>query len=138
MDGQARQAKRRHVVPSQPAPHNFRRPGVCDRCRTQAVEAENGFVVGVVDGKKRLGAAEIVTLAGMAAEELIQRFFAAVESFAIMAFGNRLFMPCHSIHDREGSPFATANSLAFGAGGFSSRSNTRKLSRSESWTRSAS
>src|ERR1039457_2060643 len=51
---------------------------------------------------------------------------------------DRLFVPCRRNHDRRGSARAAARNLAFGAGGFSSRSRTRRLSRAESCTRSAS
>ena len=118
----------------QPAPYDLRRPGIVNRGGAQAVEAENGFVVGIVNRKERFRAAQLVALAGVTAQEFIQRFFAAVERFPIMFLADRLFVPCR--HDYEplwqcprGCPH-----FAFGAGGFSSRSRTRKLSLPESCT----
>ncbi len=94
------------------------------------------LLLGIVDREERFRAAQVVALAGVAAQEFIQRFFAAVEGFAIMLLGDRLFVPRR--HDLcyvgFGNARAAASSFALGAGGFSSRSRTRKLSRSESCT----
>jgi hypothetical protein len=66
--------------------------------------------------------------------ELIQRFVAAVEEFPIMSLADRFFVPRDHDYRRFGRARAAASSLAFGAGGFSSRSRTRKLFLSESCT----
>ena len=92
----------------------------------------NGFVVGIVNRKKRFRTAQLVALAGVTAQEFSQRFFAAVERFPIMFLVDRLFVPCRHDYDRFGNARAAARSFAFGAGGFSSRARTRKLSLSES------
>jgi hypothetical protein len=75
-----------------------------------------------------------VAFAGAAAQKFIQRFFAAVEGLASMFLVDRLFMPCHHDYYRFGNARAAASSFAFGAGGFSSKLRTRKLSRPESCT----
>ena len=117
----------------EPAPYDVRRPGIVNRGWTQAIEGENGFVVSIVNRKKCFRAAPVVALASVSAQEFIERFFAAVERFAIMLFADRFFVPCRHIY-RFGKARAAANSFAFGAGGFSSRSRTRKLSLAESCT----
>lgn len=61
-----------------------------------------------------------------------------MEGVPIVPFADRLLLPCRNAHFRFGSAFAAANSFAFGTGGFSSRWSTRRLSRAESLTRSAS
>jgi hypothetical protein len=75
-----------------------------------------------------------VALAGVAAQEFIQRFFAAIERFPIVFLADRLLVPCGHDYERFGKARAAARSLAFGAGGFSSSLRIRKLSRPESCT----
>src|ERR1035438_6627691 len=58
--------------------------------------AMNGFVVGIVNRKKRFRTAQLVALAGVTAQEFSQRFVAAVERFPIMFLVDRLFVPCRS------------------------------------------
>jgi hypothetical protein len=60
------------------APYDLRRSGIFDRGWAQTIEAENGFVVGIVNRRERFRAAQLVALAGVTAQEFIQRFFAAV------------------------------------------------------------
>lgn len=135
IDSQARQAEARYIIVCQPAPYDLRCPGIVNRGWTQTIEAENSFVAGVVDRKERFCTAPVVALAGVTAQEFIQRFFAAVEGFAIMSFADRLLVPCRHDYDRRfGKARAAASSFAFGAGGFSNRSRTRKLSLAESCT----
>jgi hypothetical protein len=82
------------------------------------VVAENRFIVGIVNRKERFGTAQFVAHTGVTSQEFIQ------------------FAPWHN-YDRFGNARAAASSFAFGAGGFSSKLRTRKLSLSESCTRSA-
>ena len=137
---QARQAEARHIMACQPAPYDLRRLGVVDRCGAQTVEAENGFIAGVigvitgVNRKKSFRAAPFVALAGVTAQEFVQRFFAAFETFPVMLLANRLFVPRGHDYGRLCKARAAASSFALGAGGFSSRSRTRRLSLSESCT----
>jgi hypothetical protein len=72
-------------------------------------------------------------------QELIQRFFAAVERFPIVLLSNRFSVPCGHRFECLTNARAAARILAFGAGGFSSRSRTRRLSLPESrrWSASA-
>ena len=90
---QAGQTEAGNVMSRQPAPYDLRRPGIVNRGRAQALEAENGFVVGIVNRKERLRASTLVALAGVTAQEFIQRFLAAVERFAIVLLMNGLFVP---------------------------------------------
>jgi hypothetical protein len=53
--------------------------------------------VGIVNRQERFRAAPLVALAGVTAQEFIQRFFAAVECFSIVFLVDRLFVPC--LHD---------------------------------------
>ena len=105
-----------------------------NRRGAQAIEAENGFVVCIVNRKERFRAAQLVALAGVTAQEFIQGFLATVECFPIMLLVNRFFVPCRHDYYRFGNTRAAARSFAFGAGGFSSKSRTRKLSLSERCT----
>jgi len=109
-------------------PYDLRRPRILNRSGAQAVEAENGRAVGIVNREKSFRAPAIVALTGITAQEFIQCFFAAIESLSIMFPGDRFFVPYRHDYDRLGSERAAAISLALGAGGFSSRSRTRKLS----------
>src|SRR5712691_1406940 len=127
---EARQAEAWHVMTRQPAPYNLRRPGIVNRDGAQTIKSENGFA-GIVNRKESFRAAAFVTLAGVTAQEFVERFVTAVETFPIMFLVNRLFVPrCHD-YRRFGNARAAASSLALGAGGFSSRLRTRKLSLSE-------
>src|ERR1051326_114073 len=83
-----------------------------------------------------------MALAGIASEEFIHHGIAAIKSLAIMVPCDRLLVPAGKRHVRLGfglgSAAMAARSLAFGAGGFSSRSRTMRLSRSDRTMRSAS
>ena len=79
-----------------------------------------------------------MALARVTAQEFIKRFFAAVERFPIMLLSNQLFVPCCHRFECLGNARAAARILAFGTGGFSSRSRTRILSLPESRTWSVS
>src|SRR5258708_14104705 len=92
----------------------------------------------IVDGKESFRAAQIVTSAGIALQELIQRRFAAVEGFTIMRLPDRLLVPGRDAHDLCGNARAAARSFAFGLAGVSRRCRTRWLSLFESWICSAS
>ena len=107
---QAGQAKARHVMACKPASNDLRRAGIVNRGGAQAIETENGFVVGIVNRKEGFRSAQFVALAGVTAQEFVQRF------------------------GRYGNAQAAVRSLEFGAGGFSSQSRTRKLSLSETCT----
>jgi len=95
---------------SQPAPYDLRGAGIFNRSGAQAVETENGSVVGVVDRKECFRAAQLVALTGVTAQEFVQRFFAAVEGFPIMVLADRLFVPRRHPHDRRGNARAAASS----------------------------
>jgi hypothetical protein len=95
--GQTGEAEARHVMARQSAPYDLRRPGIVNRSRTQTVEPENGSLVGIVNRKECLRAAQLVALAGIAAQEFIQRFFAAIERVPIVFLVYRLLVPCR--HD---------------------------------------
>ena len=118
----------------QAAFYDFRRPGIFNRGRAQAVKTENGLIVAVVNREEGFRRAQIVALAGVTAQEFIQRVLSAVERIAIMFLADRLFVPSRHDYVRFGNARAAASSFAFGAGGFSSRSRTLKLSLPESCT----
>ena len=139
IDRQTRQAKAGHVMTGQTAADDLRGTGVVNGCGTETVEAEDRLLVGVVDGEERLRPAAFMTLSGVAAKELIQGLVATVEGFAVMRFANCLFVPGLQTHRsfvyrRFGNARAAVRSLAFGAGGFSSKSRTLRLSLVESCT----
>ena len=113
----------------QTTPNDLRRAGIFEGRGGETIEAENGFVI--VNRQERFGTAQLVALAGVTAQEVIQRFFATVKRFPIVLLADRLFVPCHHDDDRLGNARAAARSFAFGAGGFSSKSRTRKLSLAE-------
>jgi hypothetical protein len=69
-----------------------------------------------------------VAFAGVAAQEFIQGFFTAIERLAIVFFVDWLFVPPSHDYYRFGNARAAASSFAVGAGGFSSKLRTRKLS----------
>lgn len=104
---------------------------------TQAVETKNGFVVEIGQSKKSLRAAQLMALPGVTAQERVQSSCAAVEGFSIILPADGLFMACRYAHSQSGDTLAAASNLALGAGGFSSRSRTLRLSRWESCTSSA-
>src|SRR5260370_31402539 len=116
----------------QAAADKLRRSGICNRGRAQAVVSENRVVVGIVDRKEGLCAAQFVALPGIALQELIQGGFAAVEGLPIMPFGDRLLVPPPAVHFCLRSDFAAASNFALGLGGLSSKAQTRRLSRSQS------
>src|SRR4029077_1545220 len=116
------------------AAYDLRRAGMVNRCGAQTIEAENGFVIGVVNRKESLRAAQLVVFAGITTQEFIQRFFSAVEGFPIMFLADRVLVPYRHDYDSLGNARAAARSFALGAGGCSSSSRTRKLSLSESCT----
>ena len=74
-------------------PHDLWATGVLNGRRAQTVEAEDGFVIGIVDGKKSLGAAQFVALAGIQAQEFVQSFFSAVEGISVVSLRDGLFVP---------------------------------------------
>jgi hypothetical protein len=88
----------------QPAPYNIRRSNIVNRGGTQTVEAENGFVVGIVNRKECFRTARFVALAGVPAEDLIQYFFAAVKPFPIMVLVDGLFVPSVTIMTALATP----------------------------------
>jgi hypothetical protein len=134
---QTRQTKTRNVMTRQPAPHQLWGTRIFDGGGAERIEAENRLLVGFGNRQKRLRAAELVTLTGISLQEFVQRGFSAVECLPVMCLADRLFAPDRHAR-RRGSAFAAANSLAFGAGGCSSSSKTRRLSRSDSRRCSAS
>ena len=77
----------------QSAPHNFRRLGVVNRRGAQAVEAKDGFIGSVFNRKEGFRSAALVALAGVAAQEFVQLFVAAIERFPIMFLADRLLVP---------------------------------------------
>src|SRR5208283_2038621 len=135
---QAGQAEARHLMPCQPASHHLRRPRVINRGGAQTIEAENGLAVGIVNRQEGFRAAPLVALAGVTAQVFTQRFVAAVEGTTIIFPADWLFVPCRHDYGRFGNFHEAASSFLFGAGGCSSRFRTRKLSRPESCTWSAS
>ena len=92
---QARQAESGNVMPRQPSTENRWCPSIVNGCRTQAIEAENGFLVGIVDGKEGFCPAQLVALPGISAQKFVQRLFAAVERISIVLLANWLFVPRH-------------------------------------------
>lgn len=118
----------------QPAPHDFRRAGIIDRGRGQTIEAKDDIVVRVVNRQECLRPSEFMALSGVTAEEFVQCRLATVESLTIMYLADRLLVPRSHHQNRFGNARAALSSFAFGDGGFSSRSRTRKLSRSDSCT----
>ena len=101
MHSQASQAEARYVVTSQSTPYDIGRPRIVNRSRAQAIEAENGLTIGIVHRKECFGATQIVALAGVALQKFIQRWFAAIEGFAIMLLGDRFFVP--GSHRKDGT-----------------------------------
>ena len=81
------------------------------------------------------GITGFMTLQGVALQEIIHRQIATIEGLSIMAFQDRLFVPGgrdHArLHVRFSSAAMAARNLAFGAGGFSSKFSTKRLSRSD-------
>src|SRR4051794_2622260 len=135
--GQARKPEARNIVSRKATPHDLRRPLIGDGCGSQTVEAEYS-VVGIIDRKEGFRAALRVALARIPAQEIVQVVVAAIKGVPIVHLTDRLFMPGRSRHTDCGRALAAVNSLALGAGGFSSRSSTRRLSRSDSFRCSAS
>src|ERR1700683_3924193 len=115
----------------QPATCDLWSAGIAHRRRAQAIEAENGFVIGILNREESFRTAPLMALASVTAQEFVQRLFAAIERFPIMFLANRRFVPRHHDYHRLGNARAAARSFAFGAGGFSSKSSTRKLSLAE-------
>ena len=72
------QAEARNVVTGQAAFYDFRRPGIFNRGRAQAVKTENRLIVAVVNREEGFRRAQIVALAGVTAQEFIQRVLSAV------------------------------------------------------------
>jgi hypothetical protein len=83
-----------------------------------------------------------MTLPRESLEKLIHCRVAAVKALSIMRFRDWLLVPVGKDHARFrlglGIEAIAAFSLAFGEGGFSRRSSTRRLSRSDSTIRSDS
>src|SRR5437016_2097600 len=94
----------------------------------EAVSAENRLAVRFGNGQECLGSSLVMTLAGVSPEELIERRLVAVKRRTIVLLGNRLFTPIRQGHDRSGMARAAFRNFALGAGGFSSRLSTRRLS----------
>src|SRR5205085_5213226 len=93
---------------------------------------KNGPVVGIADGEEGFCTAQIVTFACVALQEFVQRWLTAVKSSAIMFLADRFLMPCRKTHDFFlDSARTAARNFAFGLGGFSRTSKTRRLSLAE-------
>jgi len=58
-----RQSETRHIVLGESAAHHLWGLRIGDSARSQAVEAEDRFVIGIVDREDGFSATEIVTLA---------------------------------------------------------------------------
>src|ERR1035438_533375 len=85
--------------------------------------------------EKGLRGTRFMALASVTLEEVIHRRIATIERLPIMLFRDWLFVPGRNAHRRFRVGFGiaamAARSLAFGAGGFSSRFSTKRLSRSD-------
>ena len=57
-----------------PAPYDLRRPGIFNRSGAQTIEAENGFVVGIVNRKEGFRTAQLVALASVAPDVVHIRY----------------------------------------------------------------
>jgi hypothetical protein len=83
-----------------------------------------------------------MALASVTLEEAIHGRIATIERLPIMLFRDWFFVPGGNAHRRFRAGFdiaaMTARGLAFGAGGFSSRFSTKRLSRSDKTIRSDS
>jgi len=64
-------------------------------------------------------------LAGMLVQAGHEVGVAAIETFPIMRFRNRFFVPGWKVHTDRGEAAAAARNLSLGAGGFSRSSMTR-------------
>src|SRR5438128_920078 len=132
---QSREPKDRQVMPGEALANDLWCAGIFQGGRAETVEAQNCLAVRFGNGQECLGGALVMTLAGVSSEELIEGRLAAVKRRAIVLFGNRLFTPVGQAHDPTGTARAAFRNFALGAGGFSRRSNTRRLSRRLSLTR---
>lgn len=114
-----------HIVLRQALCHRAGQSSMANRRRRKAVKAEYPFRVRVIDRAKCFCAARIVVLPSVLVQELVQIGIAAIELFPIVRLRDRSFMPGAKRHIERGNAAAASRSLAFGAGGFSSSSNTR-------------
>ena len=132
INGDAREPKTGNLMACEAALHDFRCAVIGEGGRGKTVESENGARV-VVDRQKGLRPTLVVALARKAHQKDVQLRVATVEGAAIVLPCNRFLMPWRNSHAGDGMAMAAARSLAFAAGGFSSSSRTRKLSRSDSF-----
>lgn len=77
----------------QAAPYDLRGTGVVNGCGTKTVEAENRFLVVIVNGEESLRTTTFMALSGVAAKKFIQGLVATVEGFPIMRLADCLFVP---------------------------------------------
>ena len=108
----------------------------------QASEPKDRLIVCVVDCEEGFGGTGFVALAGVALEEVVRGQITTVERLPTMLLQDRLFVPGGKAHADFRAGFGmvsmAARSLAFGAGRFSSRFCTKRLSRSDRRVRSDS
>ena len=132
-DGEPRQAERRHLVAGEAALNELRRPVVGDRRRISRYRSRGSFGRSVLSiARKVLAPPPLVALARVLAQKGVQGVIAAVEVAPVVRLCDRLLMPRRKAHEGPGNARAAASSLALGAGGFSSSSRTRRVSRSDS------
>ena len=117
--------------PAEPVPACRRKPERPELgCRTP-----NRLVVSVINCEERFCGTGFMSVAGITREEIVHGRIATVERLPIVLFRNRFFVPGGKAHNclRIGFDIRAmaARSLAFCAGGFSSRFSTNRLSRSD-------
>jgi hypothetical protein len=81
-------------MPRHPSPYDLGCASIRNRSRAQAVKPENEFVIGIFNRKESFRGSQVVIFARITPQEVIQRFFAAIERFAIVLLVNWLFVPC--------------------------------------------
>lgn len=108
--------------------YNYGYPCVFNRGRTQAVEAENGFVVAIINRNEGFRTAQIVAPASVTAQKVIQRVLTAVERDSIMFLADRLFVPSNQITAAAQRPRGRQQ-FSVRLSGFSNKLRTRTLSR---------
>src|SRR5581483_10889874 len=126
-------------MPGQTASDDLGNLRIRQRSRSQRVKAKHPARLRVADGDKGFCSAPLVILSRVTAQEVVECLVAAVECLAIMLATDRLLMPGEAscvLHRSRGSDRAAAKSRAFGFGGCSSKSRTRRLSLADSLTSS--
>ena len=90
--GKPHETEARHIITAEPMLHDIGRAGILHRYGAEAIEAQHVLAVFVIDSKKCLGTAGIMTFSGMLPQEIVQSGFAAIERLAVVLLADRL--PC--------------------------------------------